>query len=161
LAENPLVTLVRLLGGTVLLQGRLGHQILGELLITNTNEVAMAVAGVVIAGTSGQRSAVGQIALRTVVPAVAVRTLLDKQEKRIDRKRQLLEEQEREVEQLQRQRCNDIVSERESELERRWIDCVTANRRLAKERRDLLKQLRQAESPARRGPKARRRSEKH
>ena len=157
MAENPLVTLVRLLGGTLLLQGRLGHQVLGELLITNTNEIALAVAGVVIAGTSGQRSAVGQIALRTVVPAVAVRTLLDKQEKRIDRKRQLLEEYEREIE--QGGRCSDILLERVRELEKRWTACANANQNLRKDRRKLLTKLKEARR--RRGAKASRRSYRH
>lgn len=95
MAESPLVTLARLLAGTVLMQGRLGHQVLGALLVMNSNEVAVAAASLVITGTSGQRSAVGQIALRTVAPALAVRTLLNTQEERIERRERRLAERER------------------------------------------------------------------
>jgi hypothetical protein len=97
LAENPLATLARLLGGVVLTQGTLGHQVLGQLLIMNTNEVAMAAAAAVVAGTTGQRSAVGQIALRTVAPALAVRVLLNKQEERLEQKSRRLAERERDL----------------------------------------------------------------
>lgn len=100
MAENPLVTLTRLLGGVVLMQGNLGHQVLGQLLVANTNEVALAGAFVVIAGTTGQKNAVGQIALRTVAPALAVRALLNKQEQRLER-------------------LSDRISDREDALERR------------------------------------------
>jgi len=102
LAENPLATVGRLFGGLVLMQGGLGHQVLGQLVIMNTNEVAMAAASVVLAASSGQRSAVGQMALRTVAPALAVRALLTRQEERIDRKRVLLEQRERTFEQRAR-----------------------------------------------------------
>ena len=97
MAENPLVTLARVAGGLVLMEGNLGHQVLGQLLIMNTNEVAMAAASVVLAGSRGQRSAVGQMALRTVAPALAVRVLLNKQEERVERKRLRLSEREREL----------------------------------------------------------------
>lgn len=97
MAENPLATLARVLGGVVLMDGRLGHQVLGQLLVMNTNEVAIAGASVVVAGTSGQRSAVGQAVVRTVIPALAVRALLQRAEKRIDRKAQLVSDREDEV----------------------------------------------------------------
>ncbi|MEO8074900.1 MAG: hypothetical protein ABI818_01145 [Acidobacteriota bacterium] len=95
MAEHPLVTITRLLGGVILMQGRLGHQVLGQLLVMNSNEVAMAAASVVVAGTTGQRSAVGQIALRTVAPALAVRALLKKQEDRLERQEERLAGRER------------------------------------------------------------------
>jgi hypothetical protein len=94
LAENPLATIARVLGGVVLMDGRLGHQVLGQLLVMNTNEVAIAGASVVVAATSGQRNAVGQIVLRTAIPALAVRAILRKTEERIDRKATLLAERE-------------------------------------------------------------------
>jgi len=95
MAENPLVTLARLLGGVVLMQGNLGHQVLGQLLVMNTNEVAMLAATAVVTAASGQRSAVGEIAVRTVAPALAVRAILNKQEARVERKTLRLEERER------------------------------------------------------------------
>lgn len=94
MAENPLVTLARVLGGVVLMEGNLGHQVLGQLLIMNTNEVAMAGAIAVVAGARGRRGEVGQIALRTVAPALAVRAILNKQEQRIERKALRLQERE-------------------------------------------------------------------
>jgi hypothetical protein len=98
LAESPLVTLSRVLAGVVLMQGRLGHQVLGQLLVTNSNEVAIAGASLVVAATTGQRSVVGQMALRTVAPALAVRVLLNRQEERLERKSQRLAERERALE---------------------------------------------------------------
>jgi hypothetical protein len=99
LAESPLLTLSRVFAGVVLMQGRLGHQVLGQLLVTNSNEVAIAGASLVVAATTGQRSVVGQMALRTVAPALAVRVLLNKQEERLERKSLRLAERERALEQ--------------------------------------------------------------
>jgi hypothetical protein len=93
-AESPLATLARVLGGVVLMQGSLGHQVLGQLLVMNTNEVAMAGAAAAIAATTGNRNVVGQIVLRTVVPALAVRIVTNKQEERVDRKMRRLDERE-------------------------------------------------------------------
>jgi hypothetical protein len=104
------VTLARLAGGLILLDGNLGHQVLGQLLIMNTNEVAMAVAAAAMAGTTGQRNVVGQIIVRTVVPAVAVRTILNTQEERIDRKMILLEERERALDKRNRRKRRDPPS---------------------------------------------------
>ena len=103
LAESPVLTLARLLGGVVLMRGRLGHQILGELLVIGSNEVAVAGAAVVVAATSRQRNAVVQVALRTAVPALAVRGLLRKQERRIAWKERLIAERERRVEERERE----------------------------------------------------------
>jgi chromosome segregation ATPase len=99
-AESPALTIARLLGGVVLLNGNLGHQVLGQLLITNSNEVAIAGAAAAVAATSGQRNAAAQIAIRTAVPALAVRGLLLKQEQRIDRREALLAERERQLDEL-------------------------------------------------------------
>ena len=100
MAESPVLTVARLLGGVVLLNGNLGHQVLGQLLITNSNEVAIAGAAAAVAATSGQQNAAAQIAIRTAVPALAVRGLLLKQEQRIERREALLAERERELDEL-------------------------------------------------------------
>lgn len=97
MAESPVLTVARLLGGVVLLNGNLGHQVLGQLLITNSNEVAIAGAAAAVAATSGQQNAAAQIAIRTAVPALAVRGLLLKQEQRIERRETLVAEREREL----------------------------------------------------------------
>ena len=100
MAESPVLTVARLLGGVVLLNGNLGHQVLGQLLITNSNEVAIAGAAAAVAATSGQQNAAAQIAIRTAVPALAVRGLLLKQEQRIERRETLVAERERELNEL-------------------------------------------------------------
>ena len=113
MADSPLLTLTRLLGGVVLMQGRIGHQILGQLLVLGTNEVALAGALAVIAATSGQRNAGAQIAIRTVVPALAVRGLLDKQERRIDWKESVVAKRERKVAKREKK-----ITELEEEIRR-------------------------------------------
>jgi len=100
MAEDPLRQLSRLAAGIVLMQGRLGHQVLGQLLILDTSEVAMAAAALALAATSGPRNEVIQVALRTVAPAVAGHVILKKQEDRIDRKQALLDEQNEEFKRL-------------------------------------------------------------
>jgi hypothetical protein len=102
LAENPLGRLARLLGGVVLTQGRLGHQVLGQLLLLDTDEVAIAGATVVVAATSRQRNAIAQAAIRTAVPALAVRGLLHGDEKRLEKLRDLVETKEHAIERLAR-----------------------------------------------------------
>jgi hypothetical protein len=97
LAESPVVTIGRLLGGVVLMQGRLGHQVLGQMLVANSSDVAVAGAAVVVAATARQRNAVAQVALRTVAPLLAYHAILHKEEKRIERIATILEEKQRQI----------------------------------------------------------------
>ena len=97
MAENPLGTLARLLAGVALVQGRLGHQVLGQLLIAGSNDAAVAAAAVVIAGTTRTRNAVAQVALRTAAPAIAVHALLQGEERRINRLDESLRERQKRV----------------------------------------------------------------
>jgi DNA-binding protein HU-beta len=119
LAESPLVTLGRLLGGVVLMQGDLGHQVLGQLLVMGSNEVAIAGAALVVAGTRGRRNVVGEIALRTVAPALAGRALLQKQENRIDRKQTILDAKEKKLDERERKSAarEQAVCKQELDLE--------------------------------------------
>lgn len=110
MAEDPLRQLSRLAAGIVLMQGRLGHQVLGQLLLMDTSEVAMAGAALALAATSGPKNEVLQVAIRTVAPAVAGHVVLKKQEDRIDRKIELLEEREEECREL-RDRNRDLARE--------------------------------------------------
>jgi hypothetical protein len=91
LVENPLGRLARLLGGVVLTQGRIAHQVLGQMLLFDTDEVAIAGATVVIAATSRQRNAIAQAALRTALPALAIRGLIQRDQERLEALQQLLE----------------------------------------------------------------------
>jgi hypothetical protein len=97
LADSPVVTIARLLGGVVLMQGRLGHQVLGQMLVANSSEVAVAGAAVVVTATARQRNVVAQMALRTAAPLLAARAILYKQERRIERIATLLEERQRQL----------------------------------------------------------------
>ena len=122
MAEDPLRQLSRLVAGIVLMQGRLGHQVLGQLLILDTSEVAMAAAALALAATSGPRNEVVQVALRTVAPAVAGHVILKKQEDRIDRKQALLDEQNEEFKRLRRD------NERLEREKKQLTDALTAAR---------------------------------
>jgi len=122
MAEDPLRQLSRLAAGIVLMQGRLGHQVLGQLLILDTSEVAMAAAALALAATSGPRNEVVQVALRTVAPAVAGHVILKKQEDRIDRKQALLDEQNEEFKRLRRD------NERLEREKKQLTDALTAAR---------------------------------
>jgi len=84
------------------------------MLVMDSNEVAVAGATAVAIATTGQRNAAAQIAIRTAVPALVVRGLLQKQERRIEWKETLLAERGRRVEERERR-----VEERERELETR------------------------------------------
>jgi hypothetical protein len=90
LAESPAATLARVLGGVVLLQGGLGHQVLGQLLIAGTSELAIAGAYVVVSATNRQQNALGQAAIRTAVPAIAVHSLIKRDLERLEAKEQRL-----------------------------------------------------------------------
>ena len=103
MAEDPLRQLGRLAAGIVLMQGRLGHQVLGQLLLMDTHELAMAGAALAVAATSGPHNEVLQVALRTVVPTVAGHVILKKREDRVERKEALIEEREKELEGLRKE----------------------------------------------------------
>ena len=103
MAEDPLRQLSRLAAGIVLMQGRLGHQVLGQLLLMDTSEIAMAGAAIAVAASSGPRNEVLQVTLRTVVPTIAGHVVLKKREDRVARKQELLEEREKEVEHLRKE----------------------------------------------------------
>ena len=83
MAEHPLARLGRVVGGVVLMPGRLGHQVLGQLLLSGSTDVAIAAASVAVAAATRQRDVVTQVAVSTVVPALAVRSLLQKKEDRL------------------------------------------------------------------------------
>lgn len=102
MAEGPLGRLARLLGGVVLTQGRIPHQVLGQLLLFDTDEVAIAGATVVLAATSRQRNVVAQAALRTAAPVLAVRALLRADEERLARLRDLLDDRQEDLMRLAR-----------------------------------------------------------
>ncbi len=121
MADNALKRLARLLGGVALTQGRLPHQVLGQLLITNSSSAEVAGATVVVAATSRVRGAVAQVAVRTAAPAIAVQALVVRQEKRLQRVADRAQARERDLgATLERTRCDRVeLDHRRAELERR------------------------------------------
>lgn len=95
MAENPLQRLARLLGGVVLLQGRMGHQVLGQTLILGSPDLELAAGNVVIAAAAGTRNGAVKAAFQTTGSAIAI-TLLDRrQRQRLARDEALTHERER------------------------------------------------------------------
>lgn len=86
MAENPVRRLGRLLGGVVLMQGGLGHQVLAQLLVADTGDAVLAGAMMVFTGTSRQRNIVAQAALRTAAPTLAAHWFLRSKELDIQRR---------------------------------------------------------------------------
>jgi hypothetical protein len=84
----------RVVGGVLLMPGRLGHQVLGQLLLSGSTDVAIAAASVAVAAATRQRDVVTQVAISTAVPALAVRSLLQKQEERLERLANAVSERE-------------------------------------------------------------------
>jgi hypothetical protein len=95
MVETPVFKLARVLGGVALMQGRLGHQVLGELLIAGTNELALAAAAVVVAGSIQQRNTAAQVALRAAAPAIALSALFDRREQILLRHERSLQPREK------------------------------------------------------------------
>jgi hypothetical protein len=94
LAEKAIATLARVLGGVVLLQGRLGHQVLGQLLLANTDDLAIAGASVVVAAASKSPNAVLRTVLQTAAPAAALHSLFARRQAQLQRQEQRLRAQE-------------------------------------------------------------------
>lgn len=133
MAESPVLTVARLLGGVALLNGNLGHQVLGQLLIMDSNEVVLAGAAAAIAATSGQQNAAAQIAIRTAVPALAVRALLLKQEQRLERRETAVAEREREVgaRTQAKKKCDETIQTQKKDIEQGITQVTELGRRLA------------------------------
>jgi len=115
-AENPALTLARVLGGVVLLQGGLGHQVLGQLLIAGSDDLAIAGAYLAVSATTRQENALAQAAIRTVVPAIAVHSLIKQDLARLEAKEKRLIRESRHArsrfEDL-REQHQDVLAERD------------------------------------------------
>jgi predicted nuclease with TOPRIM domain len=81
MAENPLLKVARLVGGVAMMQGRLGHQVLGQMLIAGSSELAVAGAAIAVAGTARVRNPAAQVVIRTAAPAIAIHALFDQRER--------------------------------------------------------------------------------
>ena len=80
MAEKPLRKLARLLGGVALSQGRLPHQVLGQMMVSDATSVEIAGANVVVAATSRVPSAMARAAVNTAAPSLAVQSVARRQE---------------------------------------------------------------------------------
>jgi Skp family chaperone for outer membrane proteins len=93
--ENALARLARLVGGVAMMQGGLGPQVLGQLLIAGTSELAVAGAAVMVAGTTRVKHPGAQFAIRTAAPAIAVQTIFARREELLNRReRDLLQREQ-------------------------------------------------------------------
>jgi hypothetical protein len=102
-----------------MMQGHLGHQVLGQLLIAGTGRLGVAGAAVAVASTARQRNDGLTVAIRTAAPALALHALFSRRE-------QLLLVREREL--LQRQRA---IAERDSKREAQNIFLARLNAQLS------------------------------
>ena len=92
---NALARLARLVGGVAMMQGGLGPQVLGQLLIAGTSELAVAGAAVMVAGTTRVKHPGAQFAIRTAAPAIAVQTIFARREELLNRReRDLLQREQ-------------------------------------------------------------------
>ena len=107
MADSPLLRLVRLLGGAMLMQGRVPHRVLGQLLMTNATSVEVVGANLIITAAASQPNEVAQVAIRTIVPMLAVNQMARREARRIARveraAHEALERLDREREQLDQQ----------------------------------------------------------
>jgi len=124
MADGPAKKLARLAGGLAIMQGPIGHQVLGQLLISGSRSVEVAGASVVLALASRQPSIAAQVAVRSVVPAVLVEVFGRQERRRLEAELHRLQE---EVERL---------SERKREIKR---DLERENKELARKNRELQK----------------------
>src|SRR4051812_32767086 len=74
-AEHALTKLSRIVGGILLSNGPLAHQVLGQLLILNQKDVEIAAASVLVSAVSGQRNAAIAGLVRVLAPATALHFL--------------------------------------------------------------------------------------
>jgi hypothetical protein len=154
-AEHPLARLGRVAGGVVLMPGRLGHQVLGQLLLSGSTDVAIAAASVAVAAATRQRDVVVQVAISTIVPALAVRSLLQKQEERLKLREQLLRAQAQHVGEAARGQLDKAGRQVIAlETERRSLQAET--RRLQAEKAKLSADLQHSELLRRRRGRRRR-----
>jgi hypothetical protein len=150
-AETPLGKLARLLGGVALTQGRLGHQVLGQLLISNTTAVELAGANVAIAATARRRNVFTQAAVGTAAPALAVHGIARREAKRLERISQAsadaLRQEEAKLQsgwaELRRRRKEDAppqdsrICEMEREIQQLRADVAELRRRLDERATDV------------------------
>jgi len=113
--------------------GRLGHQVLGQVLLSGSSDVAIAAASVAVAAATRQRDVVTQVAISTVVPALAVRSLLQKQEDRIRKLADALAEHEQQLVTREEQLARCAAGVRQLDQ----VDAQATIRNLQAENRDL------------------------
>ncbi len=161
--ESSLAKLGRLVGGLALMQGRLGHQLLGQLLILDATDLEVAGATAVVTASAGQRNAIAQVAVRTVAPALAVRSIIRKDEKRLLRLRQLTVEREEQSDRRERTLHvkEQMLEKRHASAERReqastaraaelaWWHSDTEARERALREQEAALEVRRAEIAAR------------
>jgi hypothetical protein len=80
-----------------MMQVGLGHQVLGQMLIAGTGELAVAGAAVMVAATDRVKHPGAQFAIRTAAPAIAVQTIFARREEALLRRERDLLQRERQL----------------------------------------------------------------
>ncbi len=83
--DEPLTRLARVVGGLLLQRGRFGHQVLGQMLLSNSTSLEFVGASVVVAASSGSPSVLARTMVRTVAPSLAVYAVARREERRLQR----------------------------------------------------------------------------
>lgn len=97
MANSPAKKLARLGGGLAMMQGPIGHQVLGQLLISGSRSIEVAGASFVLALASRQPNVAAQVAARSVVPAVLVEVLGRQERRRLQQEVERLSERKRDL----------------------------------------------------------------
>lgn len=84
-AGSPLLRLVRVFGGTMLMHGRVSHRVLGQLLISRASSLEVLGANLVVSAAADQPNRFADIAIRTIVPLLAMDHMADQQARRLVR----------------------------------------------------------------------------
>ncbi|MGH8573620.1 MAG: hypothetical protein ACREX8_13765, partial [Gammaproteobacteria bacterium] len=119
-----------------MLPGPLGHQALGQLLISGSKDVEVAGANVALAAAFRQPNTAIQMAVGSLVPAAVVQALSRKEQRRLEEARQRLERLVKEI--AQQPNAVDLIALR-SMLPAMVVEALIRNeqRRLEKEQRPI------------------------
>ena len=135
--ESPLMKLARVLGGVVLTHGGLGHQVLGQILITNLTQAEFAGAALVASAGSRQRNVFARAAISTAAPALAVQALVDRADRRLTRREQDLIQREGQLAQQSNEQPEPQLEEVRARLEAATQWDLGAERKLLEQREQI------------------------
>ena len=149
MAESPVTKLARLVGGAAMLPGSLGHQALGQLLISGSNAVEVAGANVAMAAAYRQSNAALQVAVGSMVPAVVVDALSKKEQRRLEALNTQLSRQQQLQGDQGLKRLAEQITQQQKDLETRSEELRSERERMKEVSQKLENQQAQQEALAR------------